>query len=199
MPSAWLYNSRMARKKNKPRGSVRIIAGEWRGRRLKLAEGDRARPTPDRVRETLFNWLMPVIDGARCLDLFAGSGVLGIEALSRGARSAVLVDKDATVLDALDENLEQLDTGAAELVEADAWQYLKGDAQAFDIVFLDPPYAQKGLGELCTLLGRGWLAPGARIYLEWRRSGARPVLPEDWQLLREKMAGQVQYALARWK
>ena len=178
---------------------MRIIAGHWRGRRLQLAEGDRARPTPDRVRETLFNWLMPVIDGACCLDLFAGSGVLGIEALSRGAGRAVLVDNDAAVLDALDENLEMLDAGDAELVEADAWQYLAGDPQSFDVVFLDPPYAEKGLGELCTLLGRGWLAPGARIYLEWRRSGARPVLPEDWQLLREKTAGQVQYALARWK
>jgi len=189
----------MAKKRNTPRGSVRIVAGKWRGRRLQLAEGDRARPTPDRVRETLFNWLMPVIDGARCLDLFAGSGVLGIEALSRGARHAVLVDNDAAVLDALDESLELLDAGEAELVDADAWKYLQRDAQTFDIVFLDPPYAEKGLGELCTLLGRGWLAPGARIYLEWRRSGARPVLPDDWQLLREKTAGQVQYALARWK
>jgi len=189
----------MARKRNKPRGSVRIIAGEWRGTRLQLAEGDQARPTPDRVRETLFNWLMPVIDGARCLDLFAGSGVLGIEALSRGARSAVLVDNNAAVLNALDDNLERLEVSTAELVEGDAWKYLKGDAQVFDIVFLDPPYAKKGLGELCTLLERGWLAPGARIYLEWRRGGARPDLPEDWQLLREKTAGQVQYALARWK
>jgi 16S rRNA (guanine966-N2)-methyltransferase len=187
----------MVKKASSNRGSVRIIAGRWRGRRLQLAAGDAARPTPDRVRETLFNWLMPVLPGARCLDLFAGSGVLGIEAISRGAASAVLVEHDQRVLAALDDNLDRLDLDAAEVLSADAWRYLESRATPFNIVFLDPPYAEKGLGDLCTLLERGWLAPGARIYLEWRRSSEPPALPASWQLLRDKTAGQVRFALAQ--
>ena len=176
---------------------MRIIAGRWRGRRLPLAPNSAARPTPDRVRETLFNWLMPVIDGARCLDLFAGTGALGLEALSRGARSALLVEQEPAAVAALKSNVERLAADGASVLLADARRYLAGHPSAFDIVFLDPPYAENALEDLCTLLARGWLAPGARVYLEWSRSGSRPTLPNDWQLLREKTAGQVCFALAQ--
>jgi 16S rRNA (guanine966-N2)-methyltransferase len=176
-------------------GSVRIIGGRWRGRRVPVADAEALRPTPDRVRETLFNWLAVTLPGARCLDLYAGTGVLGLEALSRGAAEAVFVEQVQAVARQLEQSLAMLAARNARVVAADAATFLQGSAAAFDIVFLDPPYGT-GLGNLCTLLGRGWLAPGARVYLESSRAEALPELPAGWQLLREKTAGQVRFALA---
>lgn len=178
-------------------GSVRIIGGRWRGRRLPVPATTGLRPTPDRVRETLFNWLMPVLPGAACLDLFAGTGVLGIEALSRGAASACFVERDPGAAAVLRASLQQLQAEAAEVVAADALAWLAGVPRGFDVVFLDPPYGEEPLANLCTLLERGWLKPGARIYLEASRTAALPALPPGWRLLREKTAGQVRYALAQ--
>jgi len=176
-------------------GSVRIIGGRWRGRRLAVADSDSIRPTPDRVRETLFNWLAPLLPGARCLDLYAGTGALGIEALSRGASEVVFVERAADVARQIDTHLELLAAPGGRVVTADAEAFLKGAPAVCDVVFLDPPYGTP-LTNLCTLLDGGWLAPQARIYLEWNRKQAAPELPPGWQLLRDKTAGQVRFALA---
>jgi len=178
-------------------GRLRIIAGRWRRRLLLVAEVPGLRPTPERVRETLFNWLAPVIEGARCLDLCAGTGALGFEALSRGARRAVLVESAPAAVAALRRAAETLGAAEAEIVAADARRWLAdARAEAFDVVFLDPPYAGELLPDLCRLLaGRGWLAPGALVYLEHDRSQAAPALPGDWDTLKKKTAGGVCYYL----
>ena len=189
------------RQTGKVPGNVRIIAGEWRGRRIDIAAGTDIRPTPDRVRETLFNWLAPVLPGMRCLDLYAGTGVLGLEALSRGAAGSWFVEQDVAAARALEATLVRFggqgqDKGR--VIRADARRWLAGPVPgSFDLVFLDPPYAEDELGNLCTLLARGWLAPQAGVYLETSRKNALPELPDGWQVHREREAGEVRYALAR--
>lgn len=178
-------------------GRLRIIGGTWRSRRLSFPERAGLRPTPDRVRETLFNWLQPWLPGAVCLDLFAGSGALGIESLSRGAHSVVLVESDATTAQALRANLDRLAAQGAELVHADAHVFLQGTARPFDIVFLDPPYQGGLLAECCARLETGgWVRPQGLIYLEAEGSQTL-ALPPTWTLLRSKRAGQVGYYLAQ--
>ena len=177
---------------------MRIIAGEWRGRRISFPSAAQLRPTPDRVRETLFNWLQPAIAGARCLDLFAGSGALGLESLSRGAAAAVFVEHDAAVVAALRATLSTLRATRGQLIEMDALRYLAGPATAFDVVFLDPPFARGGLGELCRLLEtRGWLAPRAFVYLEQPAHDPAAALPDGWAEWRELRAGDVRARLTR--
>jgi len=149
------------------------------------------------VRETLFNWLAPIVEGARCLDLFAGSGALGLEALSRGAGETVFVERDPAAVTHLRDCLEQLDCDDATVVAADAIRFLRGEPRAFDIVWLDPPFGEFDLSLLCTLLERGWLAAGARIYLETSRHDGLPELPSGWVVDRDKTAGRVRFALAR--
>lgn len=147
------------------------------------------------MRETLFNWLAPVLPGARCLDLYAGTGVLGIEALSRGAVEVLFLERVPAVARQLEHSLAALAADGARLITADAEAFLRGVPSVFDVVFLDPPYGT-ALTDLCTLLAGGWLAPQARIYLEWNRKQSPPELPENWRLLRDKTAGQVRFALA---
>ncbi len=186
------------RKDRGQQSSVRIIAGQWKGRRLKLI-ADGVRPTPDRVRETLFNWLAPVIEGRRGLDLFAGSGALGIEALSRGAAEMVFVERHQAVARGLREALKELGCTAGQVLNTDAGEFLQREPKAFDLVFLDPPFDGPSLENLCTLLGsRGWLEPGAFVYLETGHRQGLPSLPDSWELLQQKSAGQVVYALAQW-
>jgi 16S rRNA (guanine966-N2)-methyltransferase len=182
-------------KRRMPPGEVRIIGGAWRGRRLPVPAGTQVRPTGDRVRETLFNWLAPVIDGMRCLDLFAGTGALGLEALSRGAAEVWFVERDPLAARRIDESLRRLGSGAGRVITADALRFLAGAPQPFDLVFLDPPFGAVGLGDLCKLLEAGWLGDGARLYMEMSRDEALPALPPEWQVLREKTAGQVRFAL----
>jgi 16S rRNA (guanine966-N2)-methyltransferase len=183
-------------KSHQATNQVRIIAGTWRGRRLVFAPVPGLRPTPDRVRETLFNWLVPVIRDARCLDLYAGSGALGLEAASRGAAEVVLVDKDPQVVAALGRQREMLGAHQVRVVQADVLQWLSGPPTAFDIVFLDPPFRREMLLPCIQLLERrGWLADQARVYIEAEK-GLVPELPENWELLRSKAAGQVGYHLA---
>jgi len=179
------------------RNEVRIIGGRWRGRKLHFP-GDRGiRPSPDRVRETLFNWLATAIRGARCLDLFAGSGVLGLEALSRGAASVVLVDRDPVVVRHLGQQAGTLGTDAASVVRADAPEWLARAAGPFDVVFLDPPFGAGLLPGLLRQLGRpGLLAPGAFVYIERAAAEGPPALPEGWHLHRSGRAGDVGYHLA---
>jgi 16S rRNA (guanine966-N2)-methyltransferase len=143
----------------------RIIAGRWRRRRLRFPADGGVRPSPDRVRETLFNWLMPVIAGARCLDLFAGSGALGLEALSRGAAEAVFVEREPRLAAAIESHLRVLDAAGGRVVVADALAWLAAPASTFDIVMLDPPFASGLLAPACERLQAcGWLHTGTRIY-----------------------------------
>jgi 16S rRNA (guanine966-N2)-methyltransferase len=175
---------------------LRIIGGTWRGRRFRFADVPDIRPTPDRVRETLFNWLGPRVVGARCLDLFAGSGALGLEALSRGAATTVFVDQNATITRALSELLATLAAQNARVEREDAVRFLGRAATAFDIVFLDPPFASGLSAKAGALLERhGWLAPAALIYVESPAREALPSLPDNWTLLRTKQAGDVGYHL----
>ncbi len=178
------------------RNQVRLIAGQWRGRKLTFPDVDGLRPTGDRIRETLFNWLAPVLPGARCLDLFAGSGALGFEAASRGAAHVVMVEQDSTAFDALQENRILLAADQVEVVRLDALRYLQGPAEPFEIVFLDPPFGSDCLGEVCVRLqDGGWLADHARIYIETTADRSQPAVPAGWTLLRGRQAGQVAYHL----
>jgi len=184
-------------KANRAANQLRIIAGRWRGRRLSFAPVAGLRPTPDRVRETLFNWLDPCIRGAHCLDLFAGSGALGIEAASRGADRVVLVDDNPAVIATLRQQLQLLQATRIELLQSRVQPWLATAGEPFDIVFLDPPFRQ-GLLPAClhALQHGGWLADEAWIYIEAERH-LELALPEGWQLLRSKHAGQLDYHLVR--
>jgi 16S rRNA (guanine966-N2)-methyltransferase len=175
---------------------LRIIGGTWRGRKLRFPPGAAIRPTPDRVRETLFNWLGTAIRGARCLDLFAGSGALGLEALSRGASHVTFIERDAPAAHALRERLIEWQAGDARIERTDALRYLAGAPSPFDIVFLDPPFAS-GLLErsAARLEERHWLAADARIYLECAAREGLPPLPATWRVLKAKQAGEVGYHL----
>ncbi len=181
------------------RQSVRIIGGDWRGRRLHFPALPGLRPTPDRVRETLYNWLQFAIPGARCLDLFAGSGALGFEALSRGAAEAVFVESSQEAADAIREQLERFGAGTrGRVFTADAAAYLRAPAQPFDLAFLDPPFGRGALGEVVPLIGAaGLVKVGGFAYLESERDSGPPALPEYWELVKSKFAGEVGYHLAR--
>jgi 16S rRNA (guanine966-N2)-methyltransferase len=178
-------------------GRLRIVAGNWRSRLLDIADVEGLRPTSERIRETLFNWLAPRIQGARCLDLFAGTGALGLEALSRGARSAVFVEHSPVAARQLRKNIDLLDAEGAHIRQARASDYLREDLHdRFDIVFLDPPFAEDLLTETCRLLAdRGLLADGAVVYLELGRDQDLPILPDGWHVSKDKTAGNVRYAL----
>jgi 16S rRNA (guanine966-N2)-methyltransferase len=175
-----------------PSGSVRIIGGEWRGRRLPVpAHG--VRPSADRVRETLFNWLNPRLRGARCLDLFAGTGVLGFEALSRGAREVLLIDRDPAVITHLQETCARLAAERAEILRYDAVAWLAAaPAAPYDIVFVDPPFEAGVVDEVLALLARGWVAVDGVVYVE---APAAPVLPAGWIVLRQGHTRQLVFSL----
>ena len=177
----------------RPANRLRIIGGQWRGRRLRFADSPGLRPTPDRLRETLFNWLQPVIPGACCLDLFAGSGALGFESLSRGAASVILVEQSPLVVDALRQARTELAAEALQIVQADVLTWLRGPPQPADLVFLDPPFDDTSLLSTATTLLEtgGWLKDGSRIYVEQPRKQALPALPASWVLHRDKAAGNV--------
>ncbi|ADC63791.1 16S rRNA (guanine(966)-N(2))-methyltransferase RsmD [Allochromatium vinosum] len=188
----------MARTKDRPANQLRLIGGRHRGRRLSFPDQPGLRPTSDRVRETLFNWVAPLIEGARCLDLFAGSGALGFEALSRGAGEVVMVERAAAVARQLRANAGMLGASSLQVHEADALVWLERGGEPFDLVLLDPPFAEGLLAPAIERLGRhGWLAPEARVYLEAPIQIGFPPLPEEWELIRDKTAGQVRYGLAR--
>ncbi|MBF6057586.1 16S rRNA (guanine(966)-N(2))-methyltransferase RsmD [Thiomicrorhabdus heinhorstiae] len=178
-------------------GEVRIIGGDWGGRKLPVLQAEGLRPTSDRVRETLFNWLQFEVPGARCLDLFAGSGALGFEALSRGAKSCCFLELSAENTRQLQANRQSLQADQAEIHQTDSVQWIQQQSsQAFDIVFIDPPF-HKGLLEPVWqgLLQNGWLAEEAWIYLEQENGLDWPEIPESCSLYREKKTSQVKYAL----
>lgn len=198
-----------------PPGQLRLIGGRFGGRRLAVPDQPGLRPTGDRTRETLFNWLQPLMPGSRCLDLFAGSGALGFEALSRGAARVTMLERNARVAhqlrahgsvlmgDALADVSQSTGAGEAqgagvlEIHASDSLRWLASAAPTpFDIVFLDPPFAAHLLpASLRALSERPWLAPGARLYLETAVREPFPELPTGWTWLREKTAGQVRFGL----
>ncbi len=175
---------------------LRIIGGDWRSRQVLFDDAPGLRPTPARVRETLFNWLHYDIIGSRCLDLYAGSGALSFEAASRGAKTVVQVEQNPAVCRCLKTNADKLAAHQIKIVQTDALRYLAGNAEAFDIVFIDPPF---GLGlavQSCQWLeDKGWLSPEAKIYVEAASGQALEGMPENWQLLKDKVAGDVAYRL----
>jgi 16S rRNA (guanine966-N2)-methyltransferase len=175
---------------------LRIIGGTWRGRRLRFPPQEEIRPTPDRVRETLFNWLGPRVPGARCLDLFAGSGALGLEALSRGAAQVTFVERDSVAVRELRARLTEWGAIGARVEHGEALGFLRNPAQTFDIVFLDPPFASGLLTRAGQLLEeQHWLSANALIYVETDAAGGLPPLPETWVVTRTKQAGAVGYHL----
>ena len=177
-------------------GQIRIIGGQWRGRKLPVPESAGLRPTTDRVRETLFNWLAADLPQARCLDCFAGSGALGIEALSRYAGHVTLVELEPQVARQLTGNLRTLNSSAGQVIQADTLRWLGTPGQPYDIVFIDPPFRKGLLAQTITLLDTGgWLASNALIYIECEVEQGAPQVPASWQLHREKVAGQVAYRL----
>ncbi len=180
-------------------GELRIIGGDWRSRKLRFPDAGGVRPTPARTRETLFNWLSFHLAGSDCLDLFAGSGALGLEALSRGAAQATLVDNNASLATTLRDNLRLLGSDAGTVVCAGADTYLsQRQREPFDIVFMDPPFRQGWLTTLFSLLdSRGWVKPGGWVYVEHESDLPAPAAPANWQLHRQKTAGQVTYCLYR--
>jgi 16S rRNA (guanine966-N2)-methyltransferase len=181
------------------RNEVRIIGGAWRGRKLRFPSGvPGLRPTPDRVRETLFNWLREEIAGSRCLDLYAGSGALGLEALSRGAREVVFVDRDPRVVRHIATALAAFESKGGLATRADAAAFLRTPGEPFDIIFLDPPFDAGALPALVTaIVQHRCVRPGGLLYLEAPASVGPPMLPPGWTLHRSKRAGEVGYHLVR--
>lgn len=179
------------RRKATGRSGIRIIGGAWRRRVLRFPDIPDLRPTPDRVRETLFNWLGQSLDGSICLDLFAGSGALGLEAASRNAARVIMVERDQRASRAIRDNAEALAATRVEVRCEDAFAFLNGDERRFDLVFLDPPYRLDFLPRLLQLLP-SHLQSGARVYLEAERL---PEIPEGYEIARRGRAGQVHYLL----
>jgi len=179
------------------KNKLRIIGGDWRSRQLSFVDAPGLRPTPARVRETLFNWLQYEIAGKQCLDLYAGSGALGFEAASRGAKSVVQVENNAQACRCLKDNALALSaTDRITVVQSDVSRYLAGDAQRFDTVFLDPPFGLNLAVQTCRQLEEnGWLAKYAKIYVETERNFNFLGMPENWRQLKSKSAGEVAYHL----
>lgn len=179
-------------------GQIRIIGGKWRGRKISVPALPHLRPTPDRVRETVFNWLAPVIVDAYCLDAFTGSGALGFEALSRGAKAVVMVDESLAVIKQLKETAQRFAADNVEIYRATVPKQLRLPPQRFNIVFLDPPFQKDLLLPTCFFLeAENFLAEQAYIYLEAPEFLQQNELPENWRLVKSKKAGQVVYHLAQ--
>ncbi|MBR9907562.1 MAG: 16S rRNA (guanine(966)-N(2))-methyltransferase RsmD [Gammaproteobacteria bacterium] len=187
------------KQKSKGSGELRIIGGQLRGRKLAIADVPGLRPTTDRVRETVFNWLQFELLDTRCLDLFAGSGALAFEALSRGAAQVILIEQDTQAARLLTQHATALSpacSGQALVQQADALAFLRQQpAQPFDVVFVDPPFGM-GLAKRCIeqLVQNNWLAEQSWVYVETER-GLAPTVPHSWHLHREKHAGQVTFRL----
>ena len=187
---------RKSENKSQP-GRLRIVAGIWRSRLLEIADVPGLRPTSSRIRETVFNWLAPRIAGAHCLDLFAGTGALGLEALSRGAASCDFVESSSKAAKTLRANIATLESPVARVHESKAQDFLRqAGARQYEILFLDPPFAAELLPELCRLIEAGdLLTDGARIYVEEDSNQPMFELPERWQVLKSKETGNVRYSL----
>ncbi|MFB1000199.1 MAG: 16S rRNA (guanine(966)-N(2))-methyltransferase RsmD [Colwellia sp.] len=166
-----------------------------RGRKLPVLMAEGLRPTTDRVKETVFNWLMPFIQDSNCLDCFAGSGGLGFEALSRGASHVSLIELNKAAVQQLRENQQLLKTDHVSVINSDAIHFIEGNTQKFDVVFLDPPFRKGFIEKTTQLLNENSLADNALIYIEMESEQNNQKLPLNWKLLKEKVAGQVIYRL----
>lgn len=182
--------------KSSQKGSLTIIGGQWRSRKIEVFDADGLRPTPNRVRETLFNWLQADIFNSRCLDLFAGSGALSFEAASRGAKNVMQIENNVAACQVLKSNAEKLNATQIQTIQSDALVYLQNSPEnPFDVVFIDPPFGYDLVAQSCELLEKNnWLAPYAKIYIE-TETNLTLELPENWQLLKSKIAGEVAYRL----
>ena len=178
------------------KNKLRIIAGEWRSRQILFENSEGLRPTPARVRETVFNWLHNDLIACNCLDLYAGSGALGFEAASRGAKSVVMVENNTQACRMIKENAVKLSASQIRIIQSDVFKFLAGDAKPFNLVFLDPPFSQNKAQQTCHWLeDKGWLAIGAKIYVEVESKLVLDKTPNNWELLRSKQAGDVGYHL----
>ena len=187
-------NSKPQKQTSKAMGEVRVIAGLWRGRKLSVLNAEGLRPTTDRVKETLFNWLMMDVANARCLDCFAGSGSLGIEALSRQAQAVVFLEKFSNAAKQLKKNLASLKTDKGTVINTDTLTYLsqKNSTEPFEIIFIDPPFHHNFVPQVLTLLQQNnWLAENALIYVETEKNHPPLLLAKNWQVIKEKSAGMV--------
>ncbi|MGB4499019.1 MAG: 16S rRNA (guanine(966)-N(2))-methyltransferase RsmD [Methylococcaceae bacterium] len=182
------------------KGSLTIIGGQWRSRKIDVLDADGLRPTPNRVRETLFNWLQADIFNAQCLDLFAGSGALSFEAASRGAKNVVQIENNVAACQILKSNAEKLNATQIQIIQSDTLSYLqKSPENPFDVVFIDPPFGSDFVAQSCEYLEKNhWLSPYAKIYIE-TETNLTLELPENWQLLKSKTAGEVAYRLYNWQ
>lgn len=189
---------KVSRSKNNEKSisHIRIIAGKHRGRKLPVLNAEGLRPTTDRVKETVFNWLMANVQNSRCLDCFAGAGSLGFEALSRGAESVTMLELNASAAKQLSANKALLQADNIAVHQTDAIEYLSQSGMPYDLIFVDPPF-RKGLAQtsLDKLIANNWLAENTLVYVEMESETAAPTVPTNWQMLKEKTAGQVSYRL----
>lgn len=177
---------------------VKILAGQWRGTKLPVKFQDDVRPTPSRVRETLFNWLQPCIIGSRCLDLFSGSGALGFEAVSRGADSALLIDKDQQITHQLQQQANKLNTDKIHAQCGDAINFLTNTQHVYDIIFLDPPFSKINPFDLLDIIQQQQLlTPEGLIYVEYAAHNPPELMAEQWQWWRQSKAGEVEFGLLK--
>ena len=190
-----MSNRRNSSKNQPATGSIRIIAGKHRGRKLPVLLAEGLRPTTDRVKETVFNWLMPYIVDSVCLDCFAGAGSLGFEASSRGAKKVVMIELNKQAAQQLNQNVQLLSTDNMTVHQGNALTYFDLPPQPFNVIFIDPPFRQGLVEQLISKISDGWLAPNALIYIETEAEYPLPHLPSHWQLQKEKVAGQVAYRL----
>lgn len=175
---------------------LRIIAGNWRSRQLLFQNTPGLRPTPARVRETLFNWLQNDVKASRCLDLYAGSGALGFEAASRDASSVIMVENNSQACRLIKENSVKLCAQNINIIQSDVFRFLAGEAKPHDLVFLDPPFGKNMAQQTCQWLeDKGWLANHAKVYVEVESQLVLDDLPFNWQCIKSKMAGEVGYYL----
>ena len=191
-----MAKNRKVKGQNQQTGQVRIIAGQFRGRKLPVIMADGLRPTTDRVKETVFNWLMPYLYNAKCLDCFAGSGSLGFEALSRGVSSTQFYELNATAAKQIQDNIQLLKASNAHINKGSCLTLLESEQQQFDLVFIDPPFRKGFVAQTAKLLeSKSLLADEAVIYVEVESELTDLQLPVNWQLLKEKVSGQVAYRL----
>lgn len=175
---------------------IKIIGGQWRSRNIIFVDSPGLRPTPGRVRETLFNWLQYDVAGSCCLDLYAGSGALGFEAASRGAKSVLQVEENALVCQHLKKNAVALAAQQIKLVQSEVFRFLASNSEPYDLVFIDPPFGKNLAVQTCQWLeDKGWLSAQAKIYVEVERNLSLQGMPEHWILLKHKTAGEVSYYL----
>ncbi len=185
--------------KSSVNGSIRIIAGQHRGRKLPVIMAEGLRPTTDRVKETVFNWLMPYIHNRECLDCFSGSGGLGFEALSRGANNVTFLEYNKQAANQLKQNVQLLKANNVTVEHVDSLHYLKTVTSSFNLVFIDPPFRKDFVEQTLQLLTKGWLTDDAIVYIEMESECNYQPSSENWQLLKEKTAGQVSYRLYQYR